>query len=111
MTGAEGLSPVSIHVDVDELSRLHTEIQGLRDDLVQLSGHQVDADPVPMGGHDVADAIQHFVDNWRDGRQRITDNLGKCVDLVGAALAAYQQEEAVLGNAISGAGPADGGAS
>jgi hypothetical protein len=76
-------------VDPEALTRLSADLRKLHDDLTSPSNGQVIPDTSVTGDATVTDAIDHFVNNWRDGRNRIADALEKCARGLESAAHSY----------------------
>lgn len=87
-----GSGTVDLHVDLDALRELGTEIQSLINALAD-TRCRPPADGGPLGGHDVSEAVTRFVGRWTEGGQQITENLQSCLALVQLAIDGYRQTE------------------
>lgn len=79
-------------VDQGALAWLRTEIQSLIHDL---SDEQscADTDERVTGDRGVADAVNRFRHDWRDGRQTILDELDQCARRLQQTVAEYERTE------------------
>ena len=102
VSGACG--PVAIHVDLDALIALQADLETIRGELAAMDCGAVTGGAGVLGGVDVADAVDGFVDGWREGRERITEELTQCVSGLGDAISAYEQSEAALRSAVTPTG-------
>lgn len=96
--------PVDVFVDLDALISLQADLQAVRAGLDAFGAAAACSDPRTVGSAAVAHAVDAFVDGWRDGRQRITDELSQCIAGLADAIAAYQHGEAALRAVTAGTG-------
>ena len=99
-----GGTPVDVFVDLDALIGLQSDLAAVRAGLEAMRNGVPGADPGALGSAEVAHAVTDFVAGWRDGRERILDELNQCVSGLADAIAAYQQTEAALRTAVAGPG-------
>lgn len=93
-------SPVHIVADLAGLIALRDQIQTLRRELEDSVHVEVVTEPSLTGDADVSHAIERFVSGWRDGRQRIDEQLDRCHHLVDLAIETYQQADQALIDAV-----------
>ena len=94
--------PVHLVVDVDGLDALRHLILGLRSEIGACAASAGLPDASQAGDGDVAHAIEQFVANWRDGRDRIEQKLDRVGALLDVAVETYRNVETALGNAATG---------
>jgi predicted NBD/HSP70 family sugar kinase len=94
--------PIHLVVDVDGLDALRHLVVGLRAELRSHAANTGLPDATQAGNGEVAHAIEQFVANWRDGRERIEQKLERVAALLEVAVETYRDVDVSLGNAATG---------
>lgn len=94
-----------LHVDLDALQAVHARLRTLAGDLARLEpGSSVAS--ADYGNEAVRRAVGGFLEDWKDGRNRIGERLDEIVDVVALAVQAYGNTDRTVHNAARG--PSDG---
>lgn len=93
----------SFSVDPDQLTALAHGVASIRD---HLDGTRdlVDDVSAALGSEVVAEALQHFVSGWRDGRKQISMEVGALSEMLLQAAATYTDTDGQLAAAIPAGG-------
>lgn len=86
-----------ISVDLPALTQVHRTINTIRHDLRNFDHDYVQSHGEAMGHRRVIAAFDDFVYGWKDGRQRIDEQLEVAGAKIEAAVEAYTEAEDTIG--------------
>ena len=94
-----------LYVDVDALGELSRQLSQIKAAL-ESADDSVDAKDGRLGSERIEDALDDFIDGWKDGRKKIIEGIDGLMDRIQGAVDAYLAQEAEISKAAtSGASP------
>ena len=93
---------MELYVDPDALSELARQLQQVKAAL-QNADERVGAYGGRLGSERIEDALDDFVNGWRDGRRKIIEGIDGLLGRVNGAIETYLEQEEKLSEA-AGAG-------
>lgn len=91
-------------VDLDAMQTLANRLYTVRDELSQVN----DAVGGAIGSRRVEERLNEFVNSWKDGRQKIVDEIDSLIEVIRGASDTYGITETNLIDAMQGTGDSDG---
>lgn len=79
-----------ISYDLDGLSTLSRTLSRVADGLAGARSELRSADDV-LGDRDVVDALEHFEEHWRDGREKVVDGARRISDMISSTVTLYRE--------------------
>lgn len=79
-----------ISYDLDGLSSLSRTLSRVADGLAAARSELRGADDV-LGDQEVVEALEHFEEHWRDGREKIVDGARRISDMIGSSVQLYRE--------------------
>lgn len=89
-------------VDLQGLNALASQLKTVKDGL-ENTPDLVDSSRPSIGSGDVADAMDHFQGNWKDGRKKIASGVDSMTSMLTQSVEAYDKTDTDLGTQITGA--------
>jgi hypothetical protein len=101
---------VNLDVDLSQLRGLESQIKPVLRELLFIDKAIPVSDPGMFGGHEIADALDHYSAVWKKGKTKLDDRLNDLLTMLVTSVATYEKAEATIGEAAQpGAQPAGGG--
>ncbi len=93
---------MELYVDVDALAELSRQLDDVKAALERahddVEGHG------QLGSQRLSDALDDFVEGWRDGRKHIIDDIDGLLGRIKGAVDTYREQESALAKAAKGEG-------
>ena len=90
-----------LYVDVDALGELARQLSQIKAAL-ESADDGVDAKDGRLGSERIEDALDDFIDGWKDGRKKIIEGIDGLMGRIQGAVDTYQAQEAEIAGAASG---------
>ena len=90
-----------MYVDVDALKAMSGHLDEIKASLKDAAG-DVNRYDRRLGSSRIEDALDEFVEGWRDGRQKILEGIDGLHDRIRMAIDAYLKQEDALAKAARG---------
>ncbi len=87
------VDPATLHALASSLSAIHDEMQSMHAVATGYEGL--------LGGPDLDGEVEHFCSHWGYGIGQLADHMGKVVDRLNAAAAAYGRSDGEIASACT----------